>query len=114
MYVSHSSACKMCDCEAAAAAQKKLFEDYCEVNYIERDEPSGRKTSKTICEEKADRIRRILKGDTPSSCSPSFVFWVKKRKRFQLLSYEELKIKDVLCLPAKVKVMSLVRLNIMY
>ena len=69
--------CKMCDREAgqaAATAHKKLFEDYCVVNYIERDEPSGRNTSKTICEEKADRIRRILKGDTPSSCSPSFVF----------------------------------------
>ena len=66
----------MCDREAAAAAtaHKKLFEDYCVVNYIERDEPSGRNTNKTICEEKADRIRRIFKGDTPSSSAhpPSY------------------------------------------
>ena len=38
----------------------------------------------------------------------------EKEKEISLLSYEELKIKDVLCLPAKVKVMSLVMLNIMY
>ena len=34
----------MCDREAAAAsatAHKKLFEDYCVVNYIERDEYGG-------------------------------------------------------------------------
>jgi len=94
----------MCADVQSAAAHKKSFEDYCVANYIE---PSGKNTSKTICEEKAERIKKIVKGDIPSNCSSSFVFWVKKKKKFQLLSYEELKIKDVLCLPAKVKVFSL-------
>ena len=85
-------------------AHKKMFEDCCATNYIDKAGTSGNK-SKTVCKEKADKIKSILKGDVPSTgCSPSFIFWVKKTKKFELLSYEELDLRDVLCLPAKVMV----------
>ena len=81
-------------------SHKETFEDYCATNYIENAGKSGNK-SKTECQEKAKQIKLILKGDTPAGCSPAFVFWVKKTKKIQALTYEELDLKDVLCLPAK-------------
>ena len=87
----------------AKATHRRIFEDYCQEQYLEKAGTSGNK-SKTISTEKANKIKNIIKGNIPDTCSPSFVFWVKKSKKFQLLSYEELDLKDVLCLPAKVKV----------
>ena len=84
-------------------SHKRGFENYCSSTYVEKAGTSGNK-SKTICADKAQKITSILKGNVPDDCSPSFVFWVKKTKKFQLLSYEELGLTDVLCLPAKVKV----------
>ena len=52
--------------------QKETFEDYRATSYIENSGKSGNKSKK-----------------------------VKKTKKFQLLTYEELYLKDVLCLPAK-------------
>ena len=40
MYVCMKFKCKMCDREAAAA-HKRLFEDYCVVNYTKRENPRG-------------------------------------------------------------------------
>lgn len=84
-------------------SHKQVFEAYCTSSYMEKAGTAGNK-SKTVCEEKAAKIKDFLKGNIASGCSPSFVFWVKKTKKFQLLSYEELNLKDVLCLPDKVKV----------
>ncbi len=84
-------------------SHKQAFQGYCASSYLVKSGTSGNK-SKTICEEKAEKIKKVLKDDIPSGCSPSFVFWVKKTKKFRLLSYEELNLQDVLCLPAKVEV----------
>ena len=81
-------------------SRKETFEDSCSTNYIENAGKSGNK-SKTVCQEKANRFKLILKGDIPAGCSPAFVFWDKKTQKFQLLTYEELDLKDALCLPAK-------------
>lgn len=89
--------------EMSKVAHRKLFEDYCKDCYLDKAGTSGNK-SKTICREKAEKIKAALQENVPDNCTPSFVFWVKKTKKFQLLSYEELDLKDVLCLPAKVKV----------
>ena len=58
-------------------AHKKAFEDNCATNYIDKAGTSGNK-SKTVCQEKSEKIKSILKGDIPAGCSPAFVFWVKK------------------------------------
>ena len=81
-------------------SHKETIEDYCATNYTENARKSSNK-SRIVCQEKANMIKLILKGDIPTGCSPSFVFLVKKTKKFQLLTYEELDLKDVLCLPAK-------------
>ena len=82
---------------------KQAFEGHCASSYLVKSGTSGNK-NQTICEEKVEKIKKVLKGDIPSGCSPSFVFWVKKTTKFRLLSSEELNLKDVLCLPTKVKV----------
>ncbi len=93
-------------------AHKKAFEDYCATNYIDKAGTPGNK-SKTGCQEKSEKIKSILKGDIPAGCSPAFVFWVKKTKKFKLLSYEELDLKNVLCLPAK-EIVSIVLLSSLF
>ena len=78
-------------------SHKEKSEDYCATNYTDNAGKSGNK-SKAVRQEKANMIKLILKGDIPAGCSPSFDFWVKKTKKFQLFTYEELDLKDVLCL----------------
>ena len=52
----------------------------------------------TITEEKAQKVRLILKGDVAgASANPKH--WVLKTKQFQLFDRPDLGLKDVLCLP---------------
>ena len=67
-------------------SHKETFEDYCATNYNENARKPGINKSKTVCQEKANKIKLILKGDIPAGCSPTFVFWVKNVKKFQLLT----------------------------
>ncbi len=57
-----------------------------------------------------EKIKEVLKaGIAGSVCThpPVFVYWVKKTKQFQLLSYDELNLTDVLYgSPVKEKVRS--------
>ncbi len=54
--------------------------------------------------QKGERIVKVLKNHPASrEYSPQFKHWVKQR-RFQLVSYTALGLKDVLCLPAKTQV----------
>lgn len=50
------------------------------------------------------KIKQVLKGENLNNYSYSFKYWVKKTKKFELLSYPELNLVDVLCLPIKKKV----------
>ena len=61
-------------------------------------------SSKTVSEEKAKKIINVLNGIERSDVSNSFKFWVIKTKKFALLNYPELKLENVLCLPAKQRV----------
>ena len=63
----------------------------------------SRRTSKTVNEEKAKRIRQAVKGEH-SSTTASFRHWVNRTKKFELLNCAELELTDVLCLPVKAKV----------
>ena len=60
-----------------------------------------RKGSKVISRDKGEKIVKLLKGTSfPEPIDPHFRFWVKKRK-FRLMDYPSLGLKDVLCLPTK-------------
>lgn len=85
------------------SGHKQLFQKFCEDNYLEK-ESKPKVTSKTVSEEKAGRIKQVIRGEKLEVHSPSFKFWVKKTKKFELLSYPELNLHDVLCLSVKVKV----------
>ena len=77
---------------------KRLFETFCKERYYDKG------TSKTVIEEKAKRIRQAIKGEQDGSVTASFKHWDNRSKQFKLLSYPELELADVLCLPAKTKV----------
>lgn len=79
---------------------REVFEKYCKDKYY------GNRTSKTVTEEKAKTIRQAIRGEQGGGVTASFKHWVNKTKQFKLLSYPELDLSDVLCLPAKVKVSS--------
>ena len=64
----------------------------------------SRRTSKTVSEEKAKRIRQAVKGEHSSGVTASFRHWVNRTKKFELLNCAELELTDVLCLPVKAKV----------
>ena len=57
-----------------------------------------------MTEEKAQKIKDVLNDVERSDVSKSFKFWVTKKRKFVLLNYPELDLKDVLCLPAKQRV----------
>ena len=57
-----------------------------------------------MTEEKAQKIKDALNDVERSDVSESFKFWVTKKRKFVLLNYPELDLKDVLCLPAKQRV----------
>ena len=77
---------------------RRLFETFCKERYY------GKGTSKTVTEEKAKTIRQAIKGEQGGSVTASFKHWVNRTEQFKLLSYPELELTDVLCLPAKIKV----------
>ena len=89
--------------EQAKGEHKKLFQEFCEKAFLDND-GSKKCTSKTISEEKAVRIKEVLKGKKLEVYTPSFRFWVNKTKKFELLNFPELGLEDVLCLPVKNKV----------
>ena len=78
---------------------RRLFETFCKERYY------GKGTSKTVSEEKAKTIRQAIKGEQGGSVTASFKHWANRTKQFKLLSYPELELTDVLCLPAKIKVL---------
>ena len=45
-----------------------------------------------------------IKGEQCGSVIASFKHWVNRTKQFKQLSYSELELTDVLCLPAKINV----------
>ncbi len=81
-------------------AHKDLVTKFCREAYLEK---GSKVTSKTIEEGKAKKIKEVIKGEKSEVHSSSFKFWVKKKK-FELLSYPELNLNEVLCVPAKVTV----------
>ena len=89
--------------------QREIFEDYCRERYGEgvRDSATTKatiSTSKAVPRQKGERIVKVLKGHPDArDYSPQFKNWVKRR-RFQLVSYAALELRDVLCLPAKTQV----------
>ena len=80
-----------------------IFEKFCRERYVA---DKSRRTSKTISEEKAKRIRQAVKGEHSSGVTASFRHWVNRTKKFELLNCAELELTDVLhvCLPVKAKV----------
>eukprot|EP00731_Ephydatia_muelleri_P013704 Em0007g1014a len=77
---------------------RMIFEKFCRERYVDK----SRRTSKTVNEEKAKRIRQAVKGEH-SSTTASFRHWVRRTKKFELLNCAELELTDVLCLPVKAK-----------
>ena len=80
---------------------KKLFNEFCIENSLSS---SGKVTSKTVNQDKAERIKQVLRVEKLDLHSPSFRFWVKKTKRFEILTYPDLNLHDVLCVPVKCEV----------
>ena len=77
--------------------QRALFKKFCETQYC-GTEPSK---SKTVTRQKGEKIINVLKSNPLSKdYCPKFRHWIKQR-RFSLMSYGALGLKDVLCLPAK-------------
>ena len=81
---------------------EELFWKFCQAYLDGKD--CKQTTSKTVTAEKAQKIKDVLNGVERNDVSSSFKFWVTKTKKFELLHYPELQLKDVLCLPAKQKV----------
>ena len=77
-----------------------ILEKFCRERYVDK----SRRTSKTVSEEKAKRIRQAVKGEHSSGVTASFRHWVNRTKKFELLNCAELGLTDVLCLPVKAKV----------
>ena len=80
---------------------RELFKKFCGTKQLDCDPTSK---SKTVTEEKAQKIKDALNDVERSDVSESFKFWVTKKRKFVLLNYPELDLKDVLCLPAKQRV----------
>ena len=73
---------------------RELFGKFCRTKYFDH--------TTTVSEEKAKKIIDVLNGiERLSDVSNSFKFWFIKTKKFALLNYPELKLENVLCLPAK-------------
>ena len=89
----------MATLESRKRGHKELFEKYCMDMYLKK---TSKITSKTIGKEKAESIKQVLRGE--GKHPPSFKFWVKMNKKFKLISYPELQLANVLCLPSKKKV----------
>jgi len=61
-------------------------------------------TSRAVTAEKAQQIKDVLNGVNRNDVSNSFKYWVIKTKKFELLNYPELQLRNVLCVPTKQKV----------
>ena len=89
-------------CTNLMDCQREEFESFCKERYGGDSQLGTAPKSKTITKEKGERIIQALKQEDSDIC-PKFKHWVRSRK-FQLLSYPPLGLKDVLCLPAKSQV----------
>jgi len=65
---------------------RDLFEKLCSSKYLDCDHTSR---SKTVMEEKTQKIRDVLNGLERSDVSKSFKFWVTKARKFVLLNYPD-------------------------
>ena len=87
----------------AKVMHRELFKAFCQQKYLTTPE---KVSSKTVNEDKAKRIKQILRGENLGENldlhSSSFRFWVKKTKKFEIHSYPNLH--DVLCVPMKSEV----------
>ena len=90
----------MSEVKGLKTGHKQLFDKFCREKYLEKSSS----TSKTVSKEKSERIKQVLRGRKVEVHSSSFIFWVKKNKKFQLLSYPELDLHDVLCVAVKTEV----------
>jgi len=81
-------------------SHREVFEKFCS-KYLDLGKKN---TSKTILDKKAKRIKGVLNG-VQVDASNSFKFWINKTKQFTLLNYPELQLNNVLCLPAKHKLL---------
>ena len=68
---------------------RRFFETFCKERYY------GKGTSEMVTEEKAKKIRQVIKGEQGGSITASFKHWVNRTKQFQLHSYPELELTDV-------------------
>ena len=83
-------------------SHREVFEKFCSNKYLD----FGKKnTSKMISDKKAKRIKGVLNGVQVDASNSFFKVWINKTKRFTLLNYPELQLNNVLCLPAKHKVL---------
>ena len=85
----------------AKASHKEVFDAFCQKNYLSTSE---KVTSKTISLVKAEKVRQVVRGIQLECHSSSFKHWVKKTKKFEILNFPDLNLRDVLCLPSKTKV----------
>ena len=87
--------------DEAKASHKEVFDTFCQKNYLSTSE---KVTSKTISLVKAEKVRQVVRGIQLECHSSSFKHWVKKTKKFEILNFPDLNLRDVLCLPSKTKV----------
>ena len=78
--------------EQAKGEHKKLFQEFCEKAFLDND-GSKKCTSKTISEEKAVRIKEVLKGKKLEVYTPSFRFWVNKTKKIWTTQFSRVGIR---------------------
>ena len=82
--------------------QKEKYEDFYRATSID----GKNKGSKTITRAKGENIVQLLaNNENADDFNPKFKHWVKTRG-FQLITDSALGLTDVLCLPAKTKVVS--------
>ena len=89
--------------------QRERFTEFCAKKYYgDAGDSCAAPRSKSISTKRGQQIINLLKDDS-TVVKPGFRYWVKK-KGFKLLSYPPLGLVDVLCLPAKKKVICTVHL----
>ena len=81
--------------------QKKTTEGYLR-RFVKRPRYYGKGIA--INGHRRESENNSIKGEQGGSVTASYKHWVNRTKQFKLLSYPELELTDVLCLPAKIKV----------
>ena len=91
--------------ESLKLLHKEQFNTFCQTTYDKKvlSDLKVKKWSKIVSEEKATRIRAILRGNTIGASSNE-KYCVHKTRKFRLFDRPELGLKDVLCLPARKQV----------